>query len=200
METKNGRAVLSRRRARGRQQATGLLDERAVRNLHNWGSGGEQSFPHLPAYCAPPTFEQSMITAPAYPVRSPRRLRREGAGTGVRIGLTVPKALGGVIRNCIKRRLRAAFGCTARTGIWTGYRPQPRRCGDIASAIWLGTRLRSGKSALVIGGLRIYKRWPMLPSACRFEPTCSVYMISGGKIRGGRGVALEAHHAVPPLS
>ena len=34
-------------------------------------------------------------------------------------------------------------------------------------------------SALVIGGLRIYKRWlsPMLPSACRFEPTCSVYMM-----------------------
>ena len=26
--------------------------------------------------------------------------------------------------------------------------------------------------------LRIYKRWlsPLLPSACRFHPTCSVYM------------------------
>ena len=34
-------------------------------------------------------------------------------------------------------------------------------------------------SALVIGALRIYKRWlsPILPSACRFEPTCSVYMM-----------------------
>ena len=34
-------------------------------------------------------------------------------------------------------------------------------------------------SALVIGALRIYKRWisPILPSACRYEPTCSVYMI-----------------------
>jgi ribonuclease P protein component len=36
--------------------------------------------------------------------------RREGDTTGVRIGLTVPKALGGaVVRNRIKRRLRAAF-------------------------------------------------------------------------------------------
>ena len=33
--------------------------------------------------------------------------------------------------------------------------------------------------ALVIAGLRIYKRWlsPLLRSACRFEPTCSVYMM-----------------------
>jgi ribonuclease P protein component len=36
--------------------------------------------------------------------------RREGDTTGVRIGLTVPRALGGaVVRNRIKRRLRAAF-------------------------------------------------------------------------------------------
>jgi ribonuclease P protein component len=36
--------------------------------------------------------------------------RREGDGAGVRIGLTVPKALGGaVVRNRIKRRFRAAF-------------------------------------------------------------------------------------------
>jgi len=30
----------------------------------------------------------------------------------------------------------------------------------------------------VIGALRVYKRWvsPMLPSACRFYPTCSEYM------------------------
>jgi ribonuclease P protein component len=35
---------------------------------------------------------------------------REGDGIGVRIGLTVPKALGGaVVRNRIKRRFRAAF-------------------------------------------------------------------------------------------
>lgn len=43
---------------------------------------------------------------------------------------------------------------------------------------------------LVIAGLRIYKRWisPLLPSACRFEPTCSVYMMQAvekyGVVRG----------------
>lgn len=32
---------------------------------------------------------------------------------------------------------------------------------------------------LVVGALRLYKRWisPALPSACRFSPTCSVYMM-----------------------
>jgi ribonuclease P protein component len=35
---------------------------------------------------------------------------REGDGAGVRIGLTVPRALGGaVVRNRIKRRFREAF-------------------------------------------------------------------------------------------
>jgi putative membrane protein insertion efficiency factor len=48
---------------------------------------------------------------------------------------------------------------------------------------------------LVIGFLRIYKQWlsPLLPSACRFYPTCSEYMIQSveayGTIRGvGRGI------------
>ena len=33
--------------------------------------------------------------------------------------------------------------------------------------------------AVVIGLLRLYKRWvsPVLPSACRFYPTCSEYML-----------------------
>jgi putative membrane protein insertion efficiency factor len=46
-------------------------------------------------------------------------------------------------------------------------------------------------SALVIGALRIYKRWlsPILPSACRFEPTCSVYMIQAVEKYGAwRGI------------
>ncbi len=43
---------------------------------------------------------------------------------------------------------------------------------------------------LVIGLLRIYKHWisPMLPSACRFHPTCSEYMMEAvskhGTLRG----------------
>ena len=43
---------------------------------------------------------------------------------------------------------------------------------------------------LVVGVLRIYKRWisPGLPSACRFHPTCSEYMMEAvekhGVVRG----------------
>ena len=43
---------------------------------------------------------------------------------------------------------------------------------------------------LVMHSLRFYKRWisPMLPSACRYEPTCSVYMLEAveryGVLRG----------------
>ena len=43
---------------------------------------------------------------------------------------------------------------------------------------------------LVVGILRIYKRWisPSLPSACRFHPTCSEYMLQAvekhGVVRG----------------
>jgi putative membrane protein insertion efficiency factor len=42
----------------------------------------------------------------------------------------------------------------------------------------------------VLALLRFYKRWisPMLPSACRFHPTCSVYMMDAvtahGVLRG----------------
>jgi putative membrane protein insertion efficiency factor len=46
-------------------------------------------------------------------------------------------------------------------------------------------------SALVIGALRIYKRWlsPILPSACRYEPTCSVYMMQAVEKYGAwRGI------------
>ena len=55
---------------------------------------------------------------------------------------------------------------------------------------------------IVIGGLEFYKRWvsPMLPSACRFEPTCSEYMAEAvaryGVLRGvrmGAGRLLRCH-------
>lgn len=45
--------------------------------------------------------------------------------------------------------------------------------------------------ALTLGILRIYKRWisPMLPSACRFHPTCSEYMMQAIEAYGvARGV------------
>ena len=44
---------------------------------------------------------------------------------------------------------------------------------------------------LLIALIRFYKRWisPVLPPACRFQPTCSVYAIQAiqrfGAIRGG---------------
>jgi len=46
---------------------------------------------------------------------------------------------------------------------------------------------------LVIGLLRLYKKFvsPLLPSACRFYPTCSEYMIEAVKRYGAaRGVWL----------
>jgi len=45
-------------------------------------------------------------------------------------------------------------------------------------------------TAAALATLRFYKRWisPMLPSACRFHPTCSVYMMNAiaahGLLRG----------------
>jgi uncharacterized protein len=44
---------------------------------------------------------------------------------------------------------------------------------------------------LLMALLRIYKRWvsPLLPVACRFQPTCSEYMLQAveryGALRGG---------------
>jgi uncharacterized protein len=46
---------------------------------------------------------------------------------------------------------------------------------------------------LLIFILRTYKRWisPMIPSACRFHPTCSEYMIEAIERHGAlRGVGL----------
>jgi putative membrane protein insertion efficiency factor len=46
---------------------------------------------------------------------------------------------------------------------------------------------------LLIAVLRVYKRWisPALPSACRFSPTCSEYMMEAIAKHGAlRGVGL----------
>jgi putative membrane protein insertion efficiency factor len=44
---------------------------------------------------------------------------------------------------------------------------------------------------LTLGILRIYKRWisPCLPSACRYHPTCSEYMLEAIEKHGAaRGI------------
>jgi putative membrane protein insertion efficiency factor len=46
---------------------------------------------------------------------------------------------------------------------------------------------------LVVILLRFYKRWisPALPAACRFQPTCSEYMLQAVEAHGAlRGVVL----------
>ena len=46
---------------------------------------------------------------------------------------------------------------------------------------------------LTVGALRFYKRWisPLLPSACRYDPTCSEYMLEAVRRYGAaRGLWL----------
>jgi ribonuclease P protein component len=76
------------------------------------GSGGKQSFPRSSRILRSADFRTVYDngTRVSGPLFAAFCLARESDGGGVRIGLTVPKALGGaVVRNRIKRRLRAAF-------------------------------------------------------------------------------------------
>jgi ribonuclease P protein component len=76
------------------------------------GSGGKQSFTGSSRILRSADFRTVYDngTRVSGPLFAAFCMAREGDGTGVRIGLTVPKALGGaVVRNRIKRRLRSAF-------------------------------------------------------------------------------------------
>jgi ribonuclease P protein component len=77
------------------------------------GSGGKQSFPGSTRILRSADFRTvydngTRVSGPLFAAFCMER--REHDGAGLRIGLTVPKALGGaVVRNRIKRRLRSAF-------------------------------------------------------------------------------------------
>jgi ribonuclease P protein component len=77
------------------------------------GSGGKQSFPRSSRILRSADFRTvydhgTRVSGPLFAAFC--MARRDADGAGVRIGLTVPRALGGaVVRNRIKRRLRAAF-------------------------------------------------------------------------------------------
>ena len=77
------------------------------------GPGGKQSFPRSSRILRSADFRTvydhgTRVSGPLFAAFC--MARREADGAGVRIGLTVPKALGGaVVRNRVKRRLRAAF-------------------------------------------------------------------------------------------
>jgi putative membrane protein insertion efficiency factor len=54
-----------------------------------------------------------------------------------------------------------------------------------------GSVIQSAIASGIIGALGLYKRLisPLLPSACRFHPTCSVYMrVAVLKYGAGKGV------------
>ena len=76
------------------------------------GSGGQQLFPRTSRILRSAEFRTIYDhgTRVSGPLFAAFWKAREGDGLGVRIGLTVPKALGGaVVRNRIKRRFRSAF-------------------------------------------------------------------------------------------
>ena len=124
---------------------------------------------------------------------------RPGAGQGARLGVTITKKTGSaVVRNRLRRRLRELF---RRSGLFTApvdvvvnVRPGAERA-DFAGAVARfrqdGPAGRRGEACVsgtsghspnraALGAawlLSCYKRFlsPLLPAACRFQPTCSEY-------------------------
>ena len=52
--------------------------------------------------------------------------------------------------------------------------------------VWIATRLLRLPASILIGLVRFYQKFisPMLPPTCRFQPTCSEYMIQSIRKRG----------------
>ena len=114
---------------------------------------------------------------------------------GPRLGFTVPRAFGkAVLRNRVKRRLREALRVRlSEMSPGMGYCDQSAATRNRGAGGGASTGSGSVGGAMqkaVIASLRLYKRFvsPVLPSACRFSPTCSEYMMEAvdryGVLRG----------------
>ena len=214
METKNGRAVLSRRRARGRHKLT-VSDERAVRTSSIKSPPAAASFPRSSRILRSADFRTVYdngirVSGPLFAAFCLAREETDG-GEGARLGLTVPRAIGGaVVRNRIKRRLREAFRLhRAEFGSQWDIVLNPRRAAlaapfpEIERAF--AKVIEKCAHLMIWRILRIYKRWisPLLPSACRFHPTCSEYMMQAVEkhgVRRGVWMGLLPHRQVPSVS
>ena len=112
MSTKNGRAVLARRRAKGRHKLT-VSDERAVRYADAISVGFPKSARILRAADFRKAYNQgTRFTGRYFAAFCLRVERRQGAypSDGPRLGFTLPRAFGkAVVRNRAKRRLREAL-------------------------------------------------------------------------------------------
>jgi putative membrane protein insertion efficiency factor/ribonuclease P protein component len=125
------------------------------------------------------------------------RVQRE-PDQGPRVGFTVPRAFGkAVLRNRVKRRIREALRMRLpEVAPEWDIVINPRRPAIAAPVEELRREVdRLVAQKAVIATLRFYKRFlsPVLPSACRFSPTCSEYMMEAvekyGAVRGvGRGL------------
>ena len=155
-----------------------------------------------------------------HPGLSPRR--RSAPAPRTRLGISVPRrvgrrracaiACGGGSRE-IFRRTRSLFGATP-VAVVVNARPSAAAASfqELSEDYAAGGHAGPGAAAaamnagarLAVAILDFYKRFlsPLLPRACRFEPTCSVYAREAIARHGlGRGIWLAgpAPAALPPV-
>ncbi len=117
-----------------------------------------------------------------------------GVAARTRLGISVPRRVGvAVERNRVRRRIREIFRRSrslfgSATGAGRRQRPalggsgvlpgalRGLRGGRHAGAVAAAAAMNAG-ARCAVAVLDFYKRFlsPLLPRACRFEPTCSIY-------------------------